>query len=143
MEQLTQRCPTCEQTLPLDVDHFHRDKNRPRGFVYQCKGCKAKYEAARPSHYTYKSIARAKDYGMTPEQYKALEASQDGRCAICHSGSAETLHIDHDHETGVVRGLLCNSCNVGLGHFKDSHELLAAALEYLKWHGQTVKPDHT
>jgi Recombination endonuclease VII len=50
-------------------------------------------------------------------------------CAIC--GSEENLHIDHDHNTGKIRALLCRSCNIGLGHFKDEPSLLVRGVDYL------------
>jgi len=72
--------------------------------------------------------------------YRALFATQDGKCAICGAreghrsryGRVCRLAVDHDHRTGKVRGLLCNNCNRGLGRFKDSIENLEAAVRYLK-----------
>lgn len=58
---------------------------------------------------------------------------QMSRCMICPDEiELRTAHIDHCHETGAVRGLLCRSCNLGLGHFKDRVELLEKAMTYLK-----------
>lgn len=77
-------------------------------------------------------------YGLTKETFMALYRVQKGRCAICgiririrNNGSRGNLHIDHDHTTRVVRGLLCPDCNHGLGKFKDSRRLLLAACRYL------------
>lgn len=79
-----------------------------------------------------------KRYGITPEQYEALLAAQNGQCAICGSkpkdgsnGKRLRLCLDHSHENGMVRGLLCNACNAGLGHFADNPDNLAAAIRYL------------
>ncbi len=63
--------------------------------------------------------------------------AQDGCCAICKSSDpgrkkSQWFCVDHDHKTGEVRGLLCNSCNAGLGFLKDSIETLAQAIIYLK-----------
>lgn len=61
-------------------------------------------------------------------------ASQGGVCAICRQPEGRegrSLSVDHDHDSGVVRGLLCDSCNVGLGRFRDDPELVRSALEYL------------
>ena len=69
------------------------------------------------------------------ELYARLFAEQGGECAIrgCkRRPRTRRFHIDHDHRTGVVRGLLCNNCNRGLGRFKDSVVLLEAALRYLQ-----------
>jgi hypothetical protein len=52
---------------------------------------------------------------MTPENFDALLAHQNGVCALCHKAYARTMHVDHDHETDGVRGLLCAGCNLMLG----------------------------
>ena len=72
-------------------------------------------------------------YGMTIEQFDAMLAAQDGVCAICRQPRPEerTLHVDHDHATGAVRGLLCFKCNNALGDFDDSLALFEAAASYL------------
>lgn len=78
-----------------------------------------------------------KNYGMTIEQYDEMVKAQGGACAICQgepSGSAGRFHVDHDHATGKVRALLCHTCNVGLGSFKDSPDLLRIAGDYLEKH---------
>jgi hypothetical protein len=63
---------------------------------------------------------------VTQETYDRILAAQDGGCAICGALPAvRDLAVDHDHKTGAVRGLLCMSCNTGLGHFHDDPELLA------------------
>ena len=61
-------------------------------------------------------------------------AAQGGVCAICHQPRPEerTLHVDHDHSTGAIRGLLCFTCNNALGDFRDSSELFHAAAGYLE-----------
>lgn len=76
---------------------------------------------------------RWRAYGLTPEGYQEMLAAQGGRCAICatdkpHKGA---LHVDHDHDTGEVRGLLCFCCNAGIGKLKDDPRLLVKALWYL------------
>jgi hypothetical protein len=76
------------------------------------------------------------------ERIAGLEVEQEGLCAIC--GKPETaqgkhsvvksLAVDHDHETGEIRGLLCSRCNNGIGHFGDNVELMKKAIEYLEKH---------
>lgn len=78
---------------------------------------------------------REKKFGLTSLQYDAMLAAQDFKCAVCMTadpGLGRGWHVDHCHTKGHVRGLLCNSCNVGLGHFRDSPEILSNAIEYLK-----------
>jgi hypothetical protein len=78
-------------------------------------------------------------YGITFADYERMLAEQGGGCAICGSKTSKAIirgkevlfHVDHDHETGVVRGLLCAKCNLGLGSFEDEPDLLRAAAEYL------------
>ena len=81
---------------------------------------------------------RAK-FGITPEQYDAMLKEQGGVCAICREpetgrnrAGAVSLAVDHDHETGLVRGLLCNTCNRGIGLLKDRPDILRSALQYLE-----------
>lgn len=79
--------------------------------------------------------ALRRKYGMTLEEYDAILAAQGGVCAICGGppvGPGGRYHVDHDHVSGSVRGLLCGTCNTGLGQFKDSSELLSKAVAYLK-----------
>jgi formate dehydrogenase maturation protein FdhE len=72
-----------------------------------------------------------KYYHTTAERVSELLEEQDGLCAICY-GVVPASHIDHDHQTGQLRGLLCNSCNRGLGYFHDDPEALRAAADYIE-----------
>lgn len=76
-------------------------------------------------------------YGMTVAEYDALLASQGNRCAICRAtkaGGRGRFHVDHCHETGRNRGLLCHLCNVALGNARDDVRILFAMIEYLGKH---------
>ena len=83
-------------------------------------------------------------YRMTVEEYEALLLQQDGRCAICRKletskfkNTIKRLSVDHCHETGQVRGLLCQRCNFAIGQFEDDWLLLDNAIEYLgHWHNK-------
>lgn len=72
-------------------------------------------------------------YGITAEFYEELLAAQENRCAICKlpPGADKRLCVDHDHDTGKVRGLLCDACNHGIGKFRESATILESAIEYL------------
>jgi hypothetical protein len=75
-----------------------------------------------------------KKYGLTIADYNKMLGLQNGKCAICcisESKGRGGFHVDHCHTTNKVRGLLCHSCNTGLGHFRDDIEILDAAAKYL------------
>jgi hypothetical protein len=74
--------------------------------------------------------------GCTPDRYERMFTKQSGHCKICGKTQARKLAVDHDHETGTIRGLLCSTCNTGLGCFGDSVDGLRNALEYLQCHIQ-------
>ena len=73
-----------------------------------------------------------KRYGINQADFDRMSDEQDGKCAVClNPPTKRGLFVDHDHETGKVRGLLCAWCNTGLGHFKDSILYLFRAIAYL------------
>lgn len=78
-------------------------------------------------------------YDLTVDQYISLVDKQNSRCLICNLQSKKLLRVDHDHETGFVRGLLCDSCNTSLGFFKDDPKLLNRASNYLKKHNSDIQ----
>lgn len=96
-------------------------------------------EAARRSRELHPHTERRgylkRKYGLTPERFEELLILQEHKCAICKTqapgGRVLNWTVDHDHETGEVRGLLCSECNWALGGFKDDPLLLEQALRYL------------
>lgn len=70
--------------------------------------------------------------GVTKADYDREFKKQKGRCGICRQKPERRLNADHDHETNKFRGLLCKTCNIGLGYFKDNPALLEAAAMYLR-----------
>ena len=97
-------------------------------------------EERRKERERRRTLAR---YGLTPAEYDRLVKRQRNRCAVCKTakvGGPPTRsgywHVDHDHVTNQVRGLLCARCNLGIGHFEDDPELLAAATRYVTKHRQ-------
>lgn len=78
-------------------------------------------------------------YGISLEEFDRLVKKQNGRCAICSEAFSKTPHVDHDHQTGQIRGLLCLPCNTGLGFFQDSVVLLAHAIVYLEENGADLE----
>jgi hypothetical protein len=82
-------------------------------------------------------------YGLSYEQYDAMLAAQRGLCLICkkpetslnqHTHEPRLLSVDHCHETGKVRGLLCKRCNTGIGAFEEDPDLMKAAIRYVRRH---------
>jgi hypothetical protein len=76
-------------------------------------------------------------YGITVDEYDSMVAKQGGRCAICRTEDPQSArnnvwNVDHDHDTGEVRGLLCSPCNRGMGLLQDSPDVIAKALRYLQ-----------
>lgn len=135
------RCTPCGEDKP--IEDFPIDRGRATGRHPYCKPCKAQFmreanarwkernpEAARRSE---KRAHLKKKYGITLEAYEELLAEQEGRCAICQdTPDPMALAVDHCHDSLEVRGLLCRSCNQGLGHFRDDPHLLESAAAYLR-----------
>lgn len=73
-------------------------------------------------------------YNLSLEQVDGMLIAQDHKCKICGESlkKGKGRHVDHDHKTGKVRGILCHTCNTGLGSFKDDQKLLESAIQYLK-----------
>lgn len=124
-------CKKCQEFKPQDAFQIAADKKAKFGLTLTatCKSC-AQLD-------NWKTEIRYR-YGMTVEDYEALENAQNKKCAICGSESTNNsragkrLFVDHCHTTDKIRGLLCSTCNHGLGQFKDSVEVLQSAIDYLK-----------
>ena len=123
-------CPRCGETKP--AAQFPRNRSTRSGLATYCKPCHAEI--------TRKNIKRLygggrqfhlkRRYGLSEQDVESMKLRQDGRCAICKV--AEPSHVDHDHKTSQVRGLLCFNCNRALGYFEDDLERLAVAAVYLE-----------
>ena len=137
------RCCTCKQDRP--ESEFWKDAHKRDGLASQCVSCVKKYRETKGYRISksahdkrlyekVKSERREyfiqKTYGITQKEYELLLSKQGGLCAICRKPNK--LNIDHDHETGKVRGLLCSTCNMMLGHAHDSPLLLEAGIRYLQ-----------
>ena len=110
------------------------------------KMCKATI-AKKPEHYSkrHRKYCLMQNYNITEEEYDQMLEAQSGRCAICKTdtptGKWKAFAVDHDHKTGLVRALLCNECNRGIGLLKDSAELLQKAANYIASHDKKTKAD--
>lgn len=128
------KCSKCG--VKKKQSEFFKDKQKKSGYRPDCKKC----NVARNIAYQRKNKEQIRlnnikwNTGLTAEQYSEVLIFQDNKCAICGKGKEEqnrNLSVDHCHKTKIIRGLLCNGCNQGLGYFKDNCNLLEAAIEYL------------
>lgn len=142
------RCTKCGEVKPLTSFGVHRQGASGPLYRSRCKPCSS---ADATGYYWRKgreaSIARSRarrygKYGITAEQYAAMLETQNGVCAVCDQpekavmqGVLMKLAIDHDHDDGHVRGLLCARCNRALGLLGDSPELVKRLLAYLEEDG--------
>lgn len=126
---MTKACTACHTTQP--VENFWRHSQRPDGRHGQCQTCMRKRDRSRDRNTPEQNRARQlkSRYGLTPTAWEAMAAGQGYRCALCRRQTK--LVVDHDHETGKVRGLLCRACNTALGALGDSLPGLARALSYV------------
>ena len=125
----------------LDPGFVERERDRSRNAYQRRKarlGAEELRRLSRENYHKYAERTGARKYGITPDRYKEILEKQNGKCAICGSADGgkrgdrrRRLAVDHCHATGKVRGMLCASCNAGLGALRDSPELLAKALVYL------------
>ena len=138
-------CSKCGQRKKLE--DFYKSKYTKDGRKSACKVCERKHAQKKrrenKNHWDTKDRKNnlKKLYGMTVEEYDQMFEDQNGVCAICgqletrihiFNGLPQRLAIDHNHETGKIRGLLCSKCNLILGQINDDGVWLINALQYLK-----------
>jgi len=158
-EQKLKQCSKCKQKLP--INDYHKDKSKKDGLREQCKSCRCVHPSgdllkeckACNEKFLIKENGNKGQlycgivcqryfikYNINKHEYNELIKKCNNRCTICKQKETNTdsktnkkysLSVDHCHKTGNVRGLLCSSCNNGLGFFKDNIELLNNAINYL------------
>jgi hypothetical protein len=116
---------------------YHYAHPKPYNSV-KAAGYRAKWTANNPDYFRHHWLKRT--YGLTIETYYSMLLAQDHKCAICKDTLLEdkTTHVDHDHETGKIRDLLCQTCNRGIGSLKDDVHILESALAYLRKHKEPI-----
>lgn len=145
------KCGDCGLSKP--VGDFYKNPKGTQGRDGYCKECRRTRDQARaagrnkevaaklakdPHHYRRKKLVAL--YGITIDQYDAMFCAQGGKCAICRMPESRVLYgktahlvVDHNHDTGKVRSLLCHRCNTALAAIEDAG-FRAAALNYLEAH---------
>lgn len=125
-------CPTCETYLPPDQYHRngeHRVKRLGSIYRWQCKSC----ERVASKERKYKQR-----YSITIEQKEDMVRQQENKCACCNNTFRDTSRghacIDHDHQTGKVRDILCDRCNTALGWVQEDIELCENLIAYIRKH---------
>jgi hypothetical protein len=125
-------CPRCEAVLPLE--DFVRNRTTKSGYGGYCRPCqnaKAAESIAR-RHGSTRHYHLRQRYGIGADVVDLMLETQGWRCLICAAGlTSKTAHVDHDHATGAVRGILCFNCNGGLGQFRDNPARLRRAADYV------------
>lgn len=132
-------CADCDTGLPIFEFPPHRSKPERIDTCRQCVRARRheRFGGVPSDQHHYKLL---KKFGMTAAEYNAMVEAHGGRCAICrrlpYGGRKDArkkyLSVDHCHTTGKVRGLLCDSCNLAIGLFKDDPDRMLTAVEYLK-----------
>lgn len=118
MELLT--CTRCKADKPATAEFFPLHNKKKNGLDSWCRSCRA----------TYRNGINRGRFRDVISDADLLQLKQDvTECVIC--GAKDNLVVDHDHNTGLIRGILCNHCNRGLGHFRDDPMLLEFARIYL------------
>lgn len=116
------RCSRCNETKPNAS--FYSEPRNSDGLLGWCKDCKLEYNRVQKLR---------QRYGIDAAEYESMYRAQDGVCAICRNTCSlgRQLSVDHCHESGEVRGLLCSNCNTALGKLHTT-KLLTRAILYLE-----------
>ena len=151
-------CKKCKQ--PKEPKDFYKSKTSKNGLrMDMCIDCRRNQWLSRSPEQKLQHATKAREYrknnpdkvrqynlksnyGITIEEYDSILSSQGGLCGICRAkpvDSKRSFHVDHNHDTGFIRGILCSDCNTGIGKLKDSVEMLELAIAYLERTNVTVR----
>lgn len=116
-----------------------RERERRRRRYHERREVKAKNAWHNPGRERARAGYRRKAYGLEPREFEAMLEAQEGRCALCGRLFRQTPHVDHNHKSGRLRGLLCSRCNIGLGWVEASlrrdRRWMGRAVSYLRGRG--------
>lgn len=131
------RCD-CGNTIKVCTGDWNAGRAKSCGCYRNRKGSDHpnwRHGLTKTNEYQYR-VRLKRRYGINADQYDKMLAKQSGRCAICgadqDANRGHTLAVDHCHESGLIRGLLCHTCNRAIGMFQDDPALLIKASKYLK-----------
>jgi nitrate/TMAO reductase-like tetraheme cytochrome c subunit len=133
-------CTKC--AIEKDLSEFYKSKFGPQGRSSECKVCTNARQKANYNPIKSRAKNLKNRFGLSLEDYDQMLESQNGQCKICGTdtpGNKGRFVVDHNHVTGEVRGLLCWSCNVGIGHLQDNPSILLSAFNYLSTNGHYGK----
>jgi len=130
------RCSKCHQVKPHS--EFAKTKDKASGMISHCKTCVNSKNKKLWEEGSVRDAVYRRKYGISLKQYEFLFEEQAGLCKICgtddprgHGSKNGRFFVDHCHDTGKVRGLLCHHCNIGIGAFRDDTVKLSKAIQYL------------
>lgn len=127
----TKKCNKCDVVKPWNEFYLKQKSGRPTS---KCKECSRDPTKPRKKPRAGSKTRGPKGAKVTVKEYFSMSQRQKDVCAICLQPctSGRFLAVDHDHDNGQIRGLLCTRCNIGLGQFQDSIEILCSAVRYLR-----------
>ncbi len=118
--------PKVRETYEIYHKKYRKDNKEKISNWHKENNMKEDFKEKRRNYHLQHS------YGISLEVYEALCQSQNGLCAICGQKSDKKLHVDHNHNTGNVRALLCKNCNTSLGLLKEDSKIVENLLQYIK-----------
>ena len=138
-------CTKCKE--PREFEFFTIDNHSRDKLNSACKICRNRegreYRENNPEKVvkTIRESNYRRNYGITLEQYEIILKSQNGLCKICEKVNivGKRLAVDHEHKSGIIRGLLCDNCNLAIGKFEDDVERIKRAVSYLESAGSIIR----